>query len=272
MTGAIAGPRVAFVVGGAQKAGTTALAHYLARHPQVALPAGKEAHVFDAPDFDECWGAAEVDARYVRHFADAPEFAAPEGGQGRLFGDATPIYMLHPAFVRRIHRYNPAMRWIVLLRDPVDRALSQYHMERGRGDETLPWWLAFPLERFRLAGHADDFSPDSPLRHHSYRLRGDYAPQLAVLRQTFPENQLLVLGSKELNRAPGQVMARVHRFLGVSADMEADGQKAYPRVFEGAYRRWSERDWRRRLLRLCWRRECRRMAAMFEPSVGGGRR
>ena len=46
-------PRVRFLIGGVQKAGTTALASYLATHPGLRLPAGKEAHVFDAPDFDD---------------------------------------------------------------------------------------------------------------------------------------------------------------------------------------------------------------------------
>ena len=41
-------PRVRFLIGGTQKGGTTALAHYLAQHPDVRLPKGKEAHVFDA--------------------------------------------------------------------------------------------------------------------------------------------------------------------------------------------------------------------------------
>lgn len=253
-------PRVGFVIGGAQKAGTTALAHYLARHPQVALPAGKEAHVFDAPDFDERWGVAEVDARYAPHFADAPHFAAPDGGEGRLFGDATPIYMLHPAFVRRIHRYNPAMRWIVLLRDPVDRALSQYHMERARGDETLPWWLALALERLRLAGHRDDFSPGSPLRHHSYRLRGDYAPQLALLRDTFGAQRVLVLDNAALRSDPAGTARAVQRFLGVPEAV--GGHQDYPRVFEGRYQRWSEGDWRLRALRWWWWRECASMARL----------
>ena len=58
-------PRIAFVVGGVQKAGTSALAQYLRASPGLRLPTDKEAHVFDAPDFDEAWSAAEVDARHI---------------------------------------------------------------------------------------------------------------------------------------------------------------------------------------------------------------
>lgn len=256
-------PRVGFVIGGAQKSGTTALAQYLSRHPQVAMPAGKEAHVFDAPDFDEAWSVSEVDSRYAPHYAEASP------GDGRLFGDATPIYMLHPAFVARIRRYNPEMRWIVLLRDPVDRALSQFHMERGRGHEAYPFWLALLLERWRLAGHMADFSDASPLRHHSYRLRGDYAPQIERLRQAFTPERLLIVRNADLRRDPAGVVGRVCRFLDLE-DMPAG--LAYSGVFEGKYARWGDSDWRRALLGLWWRRERRAMRRLDGESAQPGAR
>ena len=154
-------PRIAFLVGGVQKAGTSALAQYLRASPGLRLPADKEAHVFDGPDFDEGWSPAEVDAHHAHKLpGDVP---------GTLLGDATPFYLFHPRCVARIARYNPAMRWIVLLRDPVERARSQHHMERERGHERLPLWLAVLLERRRLRGHADDLARGSRLRRCSYR-------------------------------------------------------------------------------------------------------
>jgi hypothetical protein len=196
----MSGPRVRFVIGGAQKAGTTALARYLARHPSLRLPRGKEAHVFDAPDFEDAGSVADVDARYAPHYDDADVDA--------LHGDATPIYMLHPRLVERIARYNPAMRWIVLLRDPVARAISQYHMERRRGLESWPMLAAFWLERLRLAGHHDNFSDASP------------------------HDQVLVLMSDDLRRDPATTVRRVCEFLGVPPLAEAPAPE---RVFEGGY-------------------------------------
>ena len=242
-------PRLAFVIGGVQKAGTSALAQYLARHPALRLPAGKEAHVFDAVDFDDDATPAQIDACYAAHFA--------QDDADVLHGDATPFYLLHPRIVARIARYNPALRWIVLLRDPIDRALSQYHMERARGDESLPLWAALLAERWRLAGRRDDFSPGSPLRHHGYRLRGDYAAQLEALYRVFPREQVLVLRNHDLARQPAATMARVHAFLGVGAPA-ADG--GHGRVFEGDYPRWGRHSWRRRLLRWWWRDEFARQA------------
>lgn len=216
-------PRIAFVIGGAQKAGTTALAHYLASHRGLQLPKGKEAHVFDAPDFDDAWCAADIDARYAPHFGP---------GADALRGDATPIYMLHRRCVERIARYNPAMRWIILLRDPVDRAISQYHMERRRGFESWPMLAAFWLERLRLAGHRDDFGDGSPLRTKSYLLRGRYAAQLDVLYARFPAQQILLLASEDLRHDPAATLHRVCDFLRVAP---LDERPIPQRVFEGRY-------------------------------------
>ncbi len=202
-------PRVQFLIGGVQKGGTTAMAQCLALHPQVLLPNGKEAHVFDAANFDDGWQHAEVDRRYAPHFSEAG--ATP----GQRVGDATPIYCLHERFVQRIARYNPQMLWVILLRHPVERAVSQYYMERARGDERWPLLPALLLERWRLRGHHDDFSAGSPLRRYSYRLRGDYARQLDTLYRHFPRAQVLVLRSDVFRLAPADVLIRVYDHLGL---------------------------------------------------------
>lgn len=201
-------PRIAFLVGGVQKGGTSALAQYLGAHPDLRLPASKEAHVFDAPDFDEAWTPAQVDARYAALFADAPADA--------VHGDATPFYIVHPRVVARIARYNPAMRWLVLLRDPAERALSHYRMERERGRESWPLWPAMLLERWRLRRHADDFTRGSALRRFSYRARGDYARQLDVLYAHFPREQVLLLRSERLRAQPEACVREACAFLGVA--------------------------------------------------------
>lgn len=239
-------PRIAFLIGGVQKAGTTALARYLACHPALALPTGKEAHVFDDPDFEADWDRARIDREYARHF----DFDG--SGQDRLHGDATPIYLFHPTLVMRIAAYNPAMRWIVLLRDPVERAISQYGMERGRGDEHWPLWAALAFERWRLRGHQDDWSPASPLRHWSYRARSGYASQLRVLRLHFPESQILILRNADLRNGHASVLGRVCAFLGVA---DFDPVPAGISAFEGAPVRVSRLTGA--LARWCLRRESR---------------
>lgn len=238
-------PLIRFLIGGVQKAGTSALAHYLGRHPHVCLPRGKEAHVFDAPDFDERAGPKQLDVAYLPLFEDAAADA--------LHGDATPFYLFHPRVVARIARYNPSIRWIILLRDPVERALSQYHMERARGNESRPFWLALLLEPWRLRGHVDDFAWGSPLRRYSYRARGDYARQLEVLHAHFPKAQVLLLRSADLMHEPQATLGRVCRFLEIEG--LADDPGNYEPVFVGDYQPWPANGWRRRLLCWWWRRE-----------------
>ncbi len=233
-----------------QKAGTTALARYLGAHPRLRLPIDKEAHVFDAPDFDDGWSAAEVDRRYALQF-DAGDDRGPT-----LHGDATPIYLLHPRFVQRIARYNPAMRWIVLLRDPVERAISHYHMERARGDEHWAFWPAMLLEHWRLRRHLDDFAWQSPLRHHSYRLRGDYARQLDTLLAHVPREQVLLLTNRTLRDDPDGAVRLACGFLGIEP-MPVPLQPE--NVFEGGYPPLPRTALRMRLLRWVMRRELRAM-------------
>lgn len=217
-------PRVRFLIGGVQKGGTTALARYLAAHPALRLPVAKEAHVFDMPGFDDRWDVGTIDRLYAPHFPGPDSHA--------LHGDATPIYITHPRLIGRIARYNPAMRWIVLLRDPVERAISQYHMERARGHERWPMLAAFLLERVRLAGHRDDFSDASPLRTFSYLWRGDYARQLDALYRNFPTSQVLLIRSRALRDEPLRVLAAICGFLGVEPlTADVDTRPA----FEGMY-------------------------------------
>lgn len=230
-------PAIRFVIGGVQKGGTTALAHYLARHPQLRLPIAKEAHVFDAPDFEDGWSAADIDARF------APLFAGGfDARSDVLHGDATPISLFHPTFVHRMARYNPQMRWIVMLRDPADRAISQYYMERGRGDEHRALPLALLTERRRLQGHEDDFSAGSPLRHHSYLARGRYVRQLDVLVAAFPRAQVLLLRSEDLRTAPERTVEQALHFLDLPPFEHA---QTYAPVFAGNW----HRKWLPRLLR-----------------------
>ena len=246
-------PLIQFLIGGVQKGGTSALARYLAAHPDVRLPTGKEAHVFDSSGFDDTWTAARIDAEYEPHFPHPPTAA--------LHGDATPIYLFHPRLVERIARYNPAMKWIILLRDPIDRAISHYYMERNRGAERLPLSAALLAESWRLRGRRDDLSADSPLRCHSYRARGEYVRQLDALYAHFPRDQILLLRSMDLLADPARCMERVYSLLGLAAPTHPP---VYERIFAGRY------DDRRgyRLLRWLLRQLFRRELATLRSRYG----
>jgi hypothetical protein len=199
-------PRVSFLIAGAQKAGTSALFEYLRRVPALELPDVKEAHFFD-DEQNVDW--SDPDYRpYHALFAD----------DRRSWGEATPIYTYWPNSIERIHRYNPDMRIILLLRDPVERAWSHWKMEFAKRKETEPFAWCIRAGRDRLSSG----DPQAPGHHrvYSYVERGFYGRQLARWLGLFPRRQLLLLHSDDLDRAPDTVVARICDFLGVTPPSE----------------------------------------------------
>jgi hypothetical protein len=113
--------------------------------------------------------------------------------------------------VPALKKYNAALKVIVLLRDPVERAISQYQMERARKNDRLPLWLALLLEPLRLMLAGQNLTHAQ--RCYSYIARGMYADQLLRLRQNFPDNQILIIENEELRKQHSQTFRRVCEFL-----------------------------------------------------------
>ncbi len=195
-------PQIDFIIAGAQKAGTTALFDYLGDHPQIGLSDVKEVHFFD--DEGQDWRAPDYGA-YHAHFDLAD--------RSRLWGEATPIYLYWKDSLARIRAYNPGLRLIVLLRDPVARAYSHWKMEFARGAETHPFDWCVRAGRQRLFAA----EPWGFHREFSYVERGYYGAQIEHLLSLFPADQLLVLRAEDLEAKPGPVLETVSAFLGVDA-------------------------------------------------------
>jgi hypothetical protein len=195
-----AGP-VDFLVAGTQKGGTTALHAYLADHPDLCMASSKEVHFFDN---EEVFANDPVDyGIYHAHFRP--------GHPGQLLGEATPIYMYWQDAPKRIWQYNPAIKLIVVLRNPIDRAFSQWNMARSRNVETLSFWDALHREPER---HRQSLPLQN--RPFSYVERGYYVEQLRRLWRFFPKTQTLVLRYEDLRDRTAWVLDRVAGFLGIA--------------------------------------------------------
>jgi hypothetical protein len=193
--------RVSFVVAGVQKGGTWALDAYLREHPELCLPHEKELHFFDA---DRLFAEEPVDyASYHARFEPRP----PQ----RLLGEVTPAYMYWPAAAERMARYNPAMRIIGVLRNPITRAFSHWNMARQKRREPLPFRDALRAEPDRRR----KFPPEEAKRF-SYVERGFYAQQLQRLWRCFPVAQTLIFKSEELFERPNEVLGRIAIFLDIA--------------------------------------------------------
>ncbi|MEO8115389.1 MAG: sulfotransferase domain-containing protein [Phenylobacterium sp.] len=202
------GAIVNFLIAGVQKGGTTALFDYLSEQPGLALSRVKELHFFD--DETQDWSSPDYGG-YHAQFDDPA---------GRPCGEATPIYAYWPGSLERICAYNPAMRLILVLRDPVARAWSHWRMEYARGAETQPFAWCIREGRQRLF----DAEPWGHHREFSYVERGFYGEQVERVLSLFPREQLLILGAEDLDADPAAAVARVRRFL----DLD-DGPPPAPR-------------------------------------------
>ena len=138
-----------------------------------------------------------------------------------ITGEATPYALFHPLAPRRLREIAPAARLIALLRNPVDRAYSQYFLERSGGHETLDFAAALDAEQTRLDGEEARLAREAtyasaPHKHASYLARGDYARQLERWLAIFPKEQILIIRSEDLYERPAETFAQVTQFLGIS--------------------------------------------------------
>lgn len=193
-------PRVTFLICGSQKSGTSALDRYLRQHPQLFLPAKKELHFFD--DETQDWPYPNLQ-RLHKHFDGAKP--------NQLCGEATPITMYWNPAPERVWNYNPNMKMIVLLRDPVARAFSHWAMEKARKAESLSFREAILKEQERSAACR-------PLqdRVHSYSDRGYYSSQIRRLWQLFGIDNVLVMKQNLLIQEPLSCINKICEHLEVN--------------------------------------------------------
>ncbi len=211
---------------GAQKSGTTSLHHLLASHTEVFFPARpQEIHFFDLEE-----NFSRGPAWYEAHF---------EGWSGeRYCGQTSPLYLYLPEVPGRIAALLPEVKLVAMLRQPIERAYSQYWHEVRFGFEPLSFEAALAAEPARIA--------QGPVarRHFSYLDRGRYAGQLARFFEVFGRQRVLVLLQEELRASPVAVQRTLADFLGLSPDGFAARPHERWHLNEAALPRW------RRLQRL----------------------
>lgn len=214
-----------FIIIGAQKGGTSSLCTYLFQHPQVLAARRKEIHFFDAPEY------AQGMSWYRAHFPLEKQRKQGATAAGAITGEASPYYMFHPHAHQRVFDALPQVKLIVMLRNPVDRALSHYNHQVRKGREPLDFEAAIKIEDQRLAGEKQKILADDRYYSHnywaySYLARGRYAEQIETWRSVFPVEQMLVINSEEFYRDPHTQFGQTLEFLGLdSFDLGAYGKQ-----------------------------------------------
>lgn len=185
-----------FIIIGVQKGGTSSLFEWIQSSPDVVPPASKEVHYFTR--HYQCqfgWYKSYFPLRSLMG--------------GRITGEATPYMLFHRDAPRRTAETLPECRFIVLLRNPVDRAWSHYWHEKRKGRETLSFEEAIEKEAERIA------SNDWGHQHFSYLSRGLYAEQLERWFSCYPPDRFLIMKSEDIFADPHSAVARVSNWLGI---------------------------------------------------------
>ena len=217
-----------FLILGAQKAGTTSLFRYISDYAgNFAAPTRKEIQFF-TDHYDR-----GLDY-YCAHF---PLFA-----RGNKTGEASPTYLFYHKCPQRIHECLPHARFVVLLRNPVERAYSHYSFlnltDKTIGRDPLSFDQAVRTEeqRFRVEQNSAFFYE---YKKHSYKARGRYYEQLRRWLDYFPLDRFLILETDELTREPRKTLQTIFQFLGLRFNSRFQ-DASFPRYNENVYQQMPE--------------------------------
>jgi len=188
---------------GAEKAGTTKIADLLAAHPNICLSEPKEVHYFNEKlgynhqFINQNYGKSL--AWYEKHFAHAKK--------GQLVGEFSTGYLPDLEAPKNIHTLFPNIRLIVCLRNPVDRAYSQYIM-------------------YRYYFKAESREFDETVRNEAeYVEKGLYEEQLKRYLQYFSKDQLHIIVLEEFKKNSDEVLKKLYQFVGVDETFVPDNLK-----------------------------------------------
>ena len=215
-----------FVVIGAPKCATTSLYSFLCSHPSVEPALTKEIHYFDLPP------KRGLGLLWYRH-----NFPITARMRGSITGEATTTYLLYPHAPALLRAAAPGARIIVMLRNPADRAYSDYHMQVRAGMEYMGFEDALAAEEARVGAERRRVASDPEhqwfyVPNYAYAGKGEYAAQLEPWLRLFGRDRVLVETAEDLGRDPAGVASRVAGFLGI----DAGASPAMPgRLNEGDY-------------------------------------
>lgn len=192
-----------FIIAGAPRSATTWLYELADRHPDVAMakPVTPEPKFFLRDDLYER-GLAYYSAQW---FDALPARSCA--------GEKSTNYLESAVACERIARDLPSVKLIFILRDPVERAHSNYLWSKRNGIETESFARALELEAARESSLAPELRYARP---HAYFSRGLYAELLRPWFARFPREHILVLRSEDVVDAPGELANSLFAFLGVS--------------------------------------------------------
>ena len=194
-----------FFIVGTPKSGTTSLFHYLQEHPEVFLPELKEPHFFSCPEVKNTYYKTKiVDSKqeYLDLYQERESYKA--------VGDLSSSYLFNKETPKRIHQFNPYAKIIIVLRNPVDRALSHYLMDVNLG------YINVSLSK--VINNKDTFKQ----HYQEYIELGFYEQQIRAYTKQFPDSQIKVVLSDTLYANTAETLKDIYSFINVSTTFITD--------------------------------------------------
>lgn len=217
--------KVSFIICGTQKGGTTALDYYLRKHAEICMANKKEVHFFDDDSLFQ--NNKNNYLRYHKNFDPKSKH--------KVIGEATPIYMYWNDSIKRIYNYNPEIKLIMILRNPITRAFSHWNMEFERLKEQNDFFEAIQKEYSSIQKkiHIQN-------RVSSYLERGLYSQQIKKILEYFSRDQLLIIRSKSLKNNPQETLNNISKFLQISSFRDIKQKKVHSRRY---YRKMTKEEY-----------------------------
>lgn len=182
-----------FLIIGSQKAGTTSMYEVLRRHPELFLPQKKELNFFYLEK------EYEKGINYYENYFKINE-------EGKIAGEASPGYICKKSSPERIKKHIPNAKLILIVRNPIDRAYSQYWHSRRNLNEGYTFEQA--IEKYLNA----DYWSNSK----GYFNRGCYIKYIKHYLNYFDKSQILIVLFDEMKKSPQSFYQKVFDFLNVS--------------------------------------------------------
>ena len=198
-----------FVIG-VVRSGTTSLYHYLGQHPCIASSAYDELGYFDDNFhlginwYKSLFPTKSTKNKIIKKYGKF------------LTYDVTPFYIYNPLVARRISESFPKAKIMSNLRNPIDRAYSNYIIMLQEGDTTSTFEEMIQaamndLEKNKTKLNDEAYVVDT--HYENILARGFYADQLEIWFEKFQKRQLLMIPSEDLAQKPDQVLTKVFEFL-----------------------------------------------------------
>ena len=224
-----------FLIIGGVKCGTTSLYDYLIKHPQIYPAKNKEAKFFD---FDYELGLSWYRSNFPSSLS---KFLITKLFKKRfLTGEATPNYLHHPLCAKRIHDNLPDIKLIIILRNPVERAYSEYQMRIRSGHEVIPFEDTIKQEEEMISKGENllenNYYAEYGAKFRPYLSRGFYQLQISKWLNLFPRKNFLFLKTEDLDKNPQQILDEVFKFLGlpefILKNLDKKNVGRYPKLEE----------------------------------------